>query len=354
MAMKKEEEPILDASTLREFVKAKVDEAFNKSIPVETVKELPDQYKYPFGTLAIVFMICTFCMLTAQSYLSSQSAAFLSLDQGAGICSSVSQPLTGTYLASTNGYWETQALFFYEEAMFRFTFQNFEVQSIEAFAVFLQSFNDDLNNVNQIGGNSNLGMNLVMWMTYSYHNDYTSKSSSPSRQIVEFTADAGSVFDRHTMYINLQSTSIACTLSRSIDFDTTTATVTVEFNAGEYKNEPMASWQKNSTEIQESKDVYYYDDYTNNKFISSNVTANTCNTIIDRSEEEYSQSSFVKFNIDMNAAMVAVAINIGFKPAELLEEIPIPIIPTIAQSFTTGHNATIKMIRVVDPLKVRR
>jgi hypothetical protein len=73
------------------------------------------------------------------------------------------------------------------------------------------------------------------------------------------------------MYINLQSTSIACTLSRSIDFDTTTATVTIEFDGEEYKNE----LEKRITEkLEELQDIDNYKNFFIRRFKQLNNKTN--------------------------------------------------------------------------------
>jgi hypothetical protein len=85
---------------------------FEDNIPlVDAVRKFPGHYMVPYGFSAYSILFGLYVFFFCVAYLASVEESFISLDKAAGVCSEVKKPLSGTYLAASNGAWEGDSEF---------------------------------------------------------------------------------------------------------------------------------------------------------------------------------------------------------------------------------------------------
>ena len=86
--------------TRREFFLSSINKFYVNHIPVDSLKDLPNLYKYIFGTFAYIVYIVFFVFFAVTSYQGSL-ASYLSLQNDGG-CVQPSIAVTGNYQAGFN------------------------------------------------------------------------------------------------------------------------------------------------------------------------------------------------------------------------------------------------------------
>lgn len=131
-------------------------------------------------------------------YQQEVTSEFMSLDNGAGNCEDVSQPLSGTYLADTSGNWEGTSDFSYNLAIYQFTFSAFEGDD-STFYSLMSFYESQMDELSIKTSTSNVAFVLVLWITFGISLHPEQYGMQGGVQKMSLTGDAGTIFD--TEYI---------------------------------------------------------------------------------------------------------------------------------------------------------
>lgn len=134
-------------------------------------------------------------MIAVAGYQSGVTSQFVSMDMNAGNCEYVRRPLTGAYLASTNGYWAGNINFSYSLALYEFTFINFQATNDE-YASIVTNVGNAIMQTSSIMKNYDLGVNLILLQT-----SLTLFQSEGYDQMLQFTPTPGIVYNREFTYV---------------------------------------------------------------------------------------------------------------------------------------------------------
>lgn len=222
MEKKEQEGESLAESTLQEYVIKKANQKFIDFIPVESIKELPDNFKYPLGAFSIAFMISVFFALVATSYQASKSTYFISLQPDGLLCTSVPRPLTGNFLASQNGVWSGAMTFNYSQATYSFQFQNYTSSNDDGQVPFNELMAEVSAFISTLGfraQNQSLAYNVLIWM-----NSALFINTGSSQQIFTFAGSPSYVFNRQYFWVNFVSSETYCPVESSMTYDINSAT----------------------------------------------------------------------------------------------------------------------------------
>eukprot|EP01031_Cornospumella_fuschlensis_P026086 gene26086-31499_t len=155
-----------EEETMYDFIKEHVNKFYVTHIPVDSIQELPDTYMYYFGAVSYIFALVLFLYFLITNYDNATNQAFISLEKSSGDCNTVPIAVSGTYLADVNGNWQGQPGFDESEALYSLTFSNFEINSNSQYEQMMSIFYSNLEAVNDLSANFNLGFNLILWTTY--------------------------------------------------------------------------------------------------------------------------------------------------------------------------------------------
>lgn len=208
----------------------------------------------------------------------------MSEEQGGVLCQTVSKALTGTFMASVDGFWETHPDFRYSDALYVFEFNNFVGVTEGYFEEFMHTvrkqFIDELQNVSARQAfpyNILLLTNAAKWFTVG-----------DTVQRVRLTGDAAFIFNRADInsYWGLGSMYGVCSPS----------------NGGYVSYDPSGIFSMSLTSSDFSASSR-----------ACNYAANVTGMLTVGTKTVY--------KLDVRSAMLAMAYNLGYFPFELLQPI---------------------------------
>ena len=140
-------------------------EGFVQCCSIKKVKLFP---KGPIRKSVQIFIYTTvlgwIILFFYLSFIQNQNAVYISLSNNSGNCENVSKPLTGTFLVSTDGIWESSRGFLYSKAIYNYQFVDLLVTNDQFQTLILNQFS--LTNIIKIMNKSDIGTNLLIWMQY--------------------------------------------------------------------------------------------------------------------------------------------------------------------------------------------
>jgi hypothetical protein len=148
------------------WIVKKIKKSFIDSIPMESVKEMPEQYMYFFGTLTHSFVTFCFIYFIYTGYFNARRQNFISLDSSSGQCSEVQAVVTGNHLADVNGYWSSLPEYTSSLALYEIKFANFQ-QTHSEFNFMLNDVREELDLLAMKSVHLDLASNALAWMTWT-------------------------------------------------------------------------------------------------------------------------------------------------------------------------------------------
>jgi hypothetical protein len=201
---------------------------FYDNIPSDDIKELPAAYAFPIGSLVYAIILTAFLVLFFIGYLEDISQKFLSATPGAGSCSNVPKTLSGTYLADSNGLWESSPEFEYTKALYSFKFPGYSGSK----KVYEDSLQQAFDFVTRLGAKSkslNLGSNLLYWMAAS-----GAVVSGGSSNVFQMNGSPKVLFDKLVYYASFSAEGGVCPVHPRVIYDSGGSTMRLEFAYSEF------------------------------------------------------------------------------------------------------------------------
>ena len=165
-------------------------EGFVQCCSIKKVKLFP---KGPIRKSVQIFIYTTvlgwIILFFYLSFIQNQNAVYISLSNTSGNCENVSKPLTGTFLVSTDGIWESSRGFLYSKATYNYQFVDLLVTNDQFQTLILNQFS--LTNIIKIMNKSDIGTNLLIWMQYKKQISVNNKLQS-----FHFPSSPNIVFNR--------------------------------------------------------------------------------------------------------------------------------------------------------------
>jgi hypothetical protein len=198
------------------------------------------------GGLCYCVCLAIFIYFAERSYATSITQKFISLDPSSGICETVPISVTASYYGDTLGNWEGTPGFVYYESILHFSFNNFEVSSVQEYQQMMGVFNTSLHYYGELSSRQNLGLNVVLWMSlvryYSTADPLTSNFSSTGRgnlQFMELTGDPAVIFKSRFTGVALSASSGFCEIPAVVNFDQANALFQASVSSSDYASDPI-------------------------------------------------------------------------------------------------------------------
>jgi hypothetical protein len=162
-------------------------------------------------------------------YNSQRKSKFISITSNAGNCDPVLRPVSGTYLASTNGEWEGAVGFKYNQALFEFQFFNMYQTQEE----YQNGINYAKNVIVEYLGNYSTSYNLAMMILVltTYQLIFP---ISGSNQYVLFTGSPNVIFNAVDYYGGMASSSATCYPPAAHTFDSNSAVMSISVGYSDF------------------------------------------------------------------------------------------------------------------------
>lgn len=130
--------------SFQEWLRRKLDEMFTDNFPLGAIRDLPEKFMYTFGTFAYIVSLACFFYFIVVGYQTAMNTKFVSLCSGnscdaEGVCSDVTRTVSGTFLASNDGYWQGQENFQYAKAQYIMSFYSYGY-TLDEFKAQMDSF----------------------------------------------------------------------------------------------------------------------------------------------------------------------------------------------------------------------
>ena len=132
--------------------------------------------------------------------------------------------LTGSYLASEDGYWSGQDGYSISKALYAFTFSNYTASS-EEFLQLFNSWGEAEQKLNLVGRSQKqtLAVNLILLQSTIW-----TLATGSNIQVARYTAHPAFIYSRELSYISFSSSGGQCWYPRHVSMDQTTAVMTVD------------------------------------------------------------------------------------------------------------------------------
>jgi len=220
--------------TLISFITKYIDVIFRWSIP-EAVTDMPPRGMYFVGTVANILALVLFCVLSFGTYESDIKVHFISPSEKSGLCTSVVKPITGTFLADTNGSWESNPRFDSSRAIYQFHF--LELSANETF--WMEMIADLQLSLVEVGGkmtNLTIDMNVLYWTTWAgYFNIGT------TRQAFNLYSDPTVVFNREYVKGVVSNVHSDCNASSFSTYDVGSYILSTTYSFSEFMGNPSCN-----------------------------------------------------------------------------------------------------------------
>jgi hypothetical protein len=159
-----------------------------------------------------------------KAYLAPLSDGFTSANTG---CSLNHQVNTGKYFATAVGTWEGSKYFNYSQAVYRLSLTSYAASQTE-YEYFMMTIYQQITKTGAIMEQSDLGKNLVYWMTVVLVNE------DSNAQTMTLVGDPLIVFDRQYFTGSLSTISGTCIANNITEFDAPNGRAEIAFSMHEY------------------------------------------------------------------------------------------------------------------------
>ena len=226
------------------------------------------------------------------AYSQGVDVQFISLQSTSGVCSFVTKPVSGTFLASIQGLWQGAVGFQYTLALYSVELNNLAVdedQYENLVSSLAFSLTDGFGAATAV---NNLAINLIILMA-----GIISTNVNDNLQVIQFTGNPSIVFNRQTLesYLVMRTDvnhTFQCDATTNTVFDTSTATFILQYN---------------------------YE-----QFINYDCQAALAPFTVQTSDQVITSFSQFSVSIDMRSFVTAFAVNVGILDTNFLE----PILPS--------------------------
>jgi len=221
--------------TLLEYV----DEEFSSITKIETsvadVNDLPGPWKWgAFVIYCVAFAACGAIMF-GESYNTSRTKSFISLDSTAGVCvdkqtstecCEVPKTTSGTFLVDSKGAWDTMANFSYIDQVYGVTLLGLHYTNAQ-WADMMTTVDEQMKEIGKTRGSQrDFSWNLIAWASFTAINQ--------ENGYLQFYAsgDVAEIFDKPIVNAGLGSAEGVCAINGAISFSASsrTMTVTIDLN----------------------------------------------------------------------------------------------------------------------------
>jgi hypothetical protein len=210
------------------------DIVFRWAIP-EAVQDMPPRGMYFVGLSSVFTASLLFAIIVWGTYNSNIDTIFLSPSEDSGICQAVARPISGTYIADTNGSWNSNVFFDSSRAIYEFNFQNFRSNRSYWDAMF-QSLQTSLIQVGNKMPSQPLDVNLLYWLTWV--GDFNVEGSL---QYLNFYSDVSVVFDRQYIQGVISNVGSDCNASSISRYDVGSYELVTSFSYSEFMSNPSCA-----------------------------------------------------------------------------------------------------------------
>lgn len=201
---------------------------------------------YYFGSIAYMAAIASFVYFAYTNYNQAVSTAFISLDEGSGICNTVSIPITNTYLADSAGNWQGSPAFTYSRAMYSLTLNAFQVESTAQYVDMMETFQQSLQYIGQVMRGQDLALNMIYWIGYVkyYSVQYPTATNFSdigygNLQYLQLTGDALQIFDLSYLQARMASVSGTCHVASFTAYDRSDGLLMLHMNSTEFVHDDI-------------------------------------------------------------------------------------------------------------------
>ena len=200
-------------------------------MPSDDILELPTSYMWTVGILVYIGAFCLFTYFVYEGVVGNIGQKFLSLSPSAGICNSITKPLSGSFKADALGRWEGSEGFEYSLAKYQFTANSLAVTDEEWVSVIFTIKDDIIYPMSLQMRQSDLAFNILVWTAWS-----VSVVKSGHIQSFSLTGAPDVVFYRENYVGSVGSIHGDCPLTAITTFDSTSYFFNVQYDINQYTN----------------------------------------------------------------------------------------------------------------------
>jgi hypothetical protein len=225
-----------EEETFKDWVFEKLNDMFIKSLPMDSIRELPPFYMYVVGTVVQIVALLMFLSFIQQGYQQGITQQYISLQANNGICESVPAPITGQYFADINGNWQDSSGFDYTIASYVFQFQELRLDD-DTYTQMIYNLRDTLQPYAVLSASSNLGLNLLLWMVlneFFYPPVTPDVSNAAVLQNFALTGEPEFVFNRQYITGSLMNQTAHCSVNGESNFDAKAGILSLQYSYSAY------------------------------------------------------------------------------------------------------------------------
>lgn len=210
-------------------------------IPVESIQHIrPKGYMYILGAVSIALMTLMFGYYLVDVFIDSLTSSFISLSSISGDCEPVLKPVTGSFVADTNGDWEGFGDFSYSGANFNLILTGAEM-SFEQYQDVIVVARDQLASLGALAVNLDLSANLALIMSWAMICDPAvyPVCATMEEQYFVFTGSSQYIFLSTTIHPSISSVTGDCLTKSSARYDLPSARQISSFDATVFNISPV-------------------------------------------------------------------------------------------------------------------
>lgn len=250
------------------------DIVFRWAIP-EAVQDMPPRGMYFVGLMSIFTAALLFVVIVWITYDSNIKSIYLSPNDS-GYCSPVDRPITGIYIADTNGSWNSNIFYDSSRAIYEFHFQEF--QSNGSYWSDMILGENGLQVALQYVGNAMktqpLSGNIIYWLAWVGNFDVHGAA-----QYLTFYSDVSVVFDRQYVHGGISNQQSDCNATSSSKYDVGSYVLSTVYSYAEFSTNPRCNLIVNPHTLGYDP-LYDGDEFTLSYDVRSLVTALAINNQI--------------------------------------------------------------------------
>lgn len=210
------------------------DIAFRWAIP-EAVRDMPPRGMYFVGLWSIITATTLFAVIVWETYNADLRTVFLSPSEDSGICTLVQRPITGTYIADTNGSWNSNVYFDSSRAIYQFQLQEFLANQTYWNEV-IDTLQIATTEIGAIMQTQPLDINILYWLAWVGNFNVNGEF-----QYVNFYSDVTVVFNRQYVHGLISDVNSDCNASSDSRYDVGSHVLTTTYSYAEFISNPQCS-----------------------------------------------------------------------------------------------------------------
>jgi hypothetical protein len=196
---------------------------------------MPRTAMYTIGIASYLTCFAVFIIIVLSTYNENIAQVYLSPNFIEGQCDVVSTSVSGTYLADSNGNWQSSSAFKPTEAVYSFTTQDLVASDVTYYNI-LTSLNDAITFEAMIMPNNTLTGNIIIWTSWM-----SSFVSDGTLQYFNLYGDPGVIFNRQYLLGTISNVDADCNSSSVVTFSQSDYLVTLTYGYNEFTSEPSCS-----------------------------------------------------------------------------------------------------------------